>query len=104
MNNCLANSNKLDNISKATNDPVAYPKPNGPKSYSTAYIKEYFSDSIVQASFKLYIDYLFVDDNPDLLSLRFNFHCCSSSSHLAKCKENWEILRNHLKNDFFLIN
>ena len=67
-------------------------------SFNDKFCASYFVHKIIRESFKLYIDYLFVDDEINSLINRFNITCCLSTTHLAVCKERWAILHDYIAN------
>ncbi|OMJ84066.1 hypothetical protein SteCoe_14877 [Stentor coeruleus] len=70
--------------------------------FTTAEIKKFFSEIMIQSAFKHVIDVLFIEDNIEDYCIRFNFRCCGNQDeHRDECVERWMNLKGYL-NEYFM--
>lgn len=69
------------------------------KSFNAAFCKAYFSNQDVRESFSHYLNLIFVDFDPNILTKKFEFSCCRNDKHTVECLEKWCELQKYLKNE-----
>jgi hypothetical protein len=71
------------------------------KSFNNDFCREYFSDNVTIESFKLYVDIIFANFDPENLIARFELDCCNRKNikHPIECYIKWETLQKYLKFD-----
>ena len=69
------------------------------RSFNASFCKAYFENPGIRESFSLYIDLIFSNFDPQVLSNKFEFRCCRNETHSLDCLEKWASLMGYLKGE-----
>ncbi|OMJ74524.1 hypothetical protein SteCoe_26526 [Stentor coeruleus] len=69
------------------------------KSFNAAFCRAYFANNDVRESFCHYLNLIFVEFDPVILSQKFEFSCCRNQKHTVDCLQKWSDLQRYLKTD-----
>lgn len=102
------NQNFIDEICQVDSGPVYSKEPkvkskSSPKSFNSAYCREFFGTEIMQKSYLLAMELLFIQFDPSSLCKKFNVYCCQNTVHSIDCSAKWLELENYF-NYYYLTN
>jgi hypothetical protein len=72
------------------------------KSFNSSFCKSYFYSKNVRDSFAVYLDLIFSNFDPKVLSEKFEFFCCRCELHSVDCMEKWLDLMEYLRSDMLI--
>lgn len=96
----------LDNVSLTYFEPKKFKPKARPtclanRSFNTEFCVKYFTSQETRESFFYFVEYMFSDLDPEILSKTFGFKCCSGAEHQLECAYKWLLLKRY--SNYFLV-
>ena len=80
------------------------PKQKKEKSHNTRFFSRLYGNPYTVTCMRMYIDFLFVDMRPEVISKKLGVTCCSAKEHGMECLEKWENLKEYCLKKLFSFN
>jgi hypothetical protein len=88
------NSNNIDRI---------FESENLNRSYNNTFLNSFFTSEVGKDCFKLFIDLIFSEINPEKLCRKFKFKCCRQKDHDNDCRTRWEDFKKYLRSNHITV-
>lgn len=100
------NAEALDDISLTVFEPIKFKPKAKPtclssRSFNTDFCKKYFFSEQARESFYYFVEYLFSDLDPNMLSKSLGFTCCDQEKHQLDCAYKWLLMKRYA--NYFLV-